>query len=391
MWTDRRWRALSLLLLLSLLDFVPWQAFGEINHSIYIHLPGLQIEISTQDETISDEEMKITFIIEHVKECPFPEEIFIKYLIITIDYPFSPIFYQNTLLYNQSIKGKLSITYTIKTKEYSEAIPIEIEISYIYLGFSPIEGIIEKSYEGIFRFDLTYITDKTREDFLNELAALRRNYTTLNRNYASLKSDYESLTKYLRVQAIALTCLSFIVLALLALAVYFWWKHKTFDKTEGASKEKLKEDILKYKSIKSLEEESLQKVGIYCQNLSSESSQLQNYRSLFLSVEAVLLSLAAALFSINKIEPAWILTALGLTYCVASIVVLKWSRSRVDYWRDRIFEEIKDTEFEEIFKVFRPNYTHKIPSPATPRFWFDVLLPIVTLVLWILILLIIAH
>jgi hypothetical protein len=133
----------------------------------------------------------------------------------------------------------------------------------------------------------------------------------------------------------------------------------------------------------------LQKVEIYQQCLAMENSLLQSYRNLFLTVEVILLTLAVALLTIDKIEYTWIPIAIGLIYCFASVFVFKWGRNRVDYWRDRIFEEIKNTELERIFKVYQPLYIWKIPSLTSPRFWFDFLSPITISMLWISILIIV--
>jgi len=134
-----------------------------------------------------------------------------------------------------------------------------------------------------------------------------------------------------------------------------------------------------------LEKEILQKVEIYQQCLAMENSLLQSYRNLFLTVEVILLTLAVALLTIGKIEYIWISATIGLLYCFASFFILKWGRKRVDYWRDRIFEEVQDTEIEKTFKVYRPLYIWKIPSLVSPRFWFDFISPMIIVTLWILI------
>ena len=136
-----------------------------------------------------------------------------------------------------------------------------------------------------------------------------------------------------------------------------------------------------------LTKETLQKVEIYQQCLGTATSLLQNYRNLFLTIEVVLLTLATVLLTIGKAEYIWILVVIGILYCAASFLVFEWGRKRVDYWRDRIFEEVKETELEKIFKkVYRPIYVWKIPSPISPRFWFDYVSPATAAVLWILIL-----
>lgn len=132
-----------------------------------------------------------------------------------------------------------------------------------------------------------------------------------------------------------------------------------------------------------LEKEILQKVEIYQQCLGTATSLLQNYRNLFLTIEVILLTLAVALLTIGKIEYIGILFVIGIIYCLASIVVFKWGRKRVDYWRDRIFEEVKGTELEKVFRVYQPAYIWKIPSLTSPRFWFDLFSPAMVLLLWI--------
>ena len=129
--------------------------------------------------------------------------------------------------------------------------------------------------------------------------------------------------------------------------------------------------------------ETLQKIEIYQQCLAMENSLLQSYRNLFLTIEVILLTLAVALLTIDKIEYIWVSAVIGIIYCLASVFVFKWGRDRVDYWRDRIFEEVKDTELEKIFKVYQPLYIWKIPSPTSPRFWFEFISPLIITMLWI--------
>jgi len=75
---------------------------------------------------------------------------------------------------------------------------------------------------------------------------------------------------------------------------------------------------------------------------------------------------------------------LGFVYSLAFLFVLSWGRRRVDYWRDRIFEEVKNSELERIFEIYRPSYIGRVPSPISPRFWLDVILPIIITAFWML-------
>lgn len=134
------------------------------------------------------------------------------------------------------------------------------------------------------------------------------------------------------------------------------------------------------------EKDKLQKVGIYQECISMENTLLQNYRALFLGVEVILITLGIGLLTIEKQDYLWIAAGVGMIFCFASVLIFSWGRKRVDYWRDRIFEEVKETDLEKVFEIYKPAYIGMFPSPISPRFWFDVASPIITGAIWILIL-----
>ena len=134
------------------------------------------------------------------------------------------------------------------------------------------------------------------------------------------------------------------------------------------------------------EKDKLQKVGVCLSALGIANSMLMGYRGLFLVIEAILLSLGIGLLAVEKTGYIGILGTLGLIFCFAAFFLFSWGRRRVDYWRDRIFEEVKGTDLEEIFEIYRPTYIWKIPSPVSPRFWLDLLSPTIIVAIWILIL-----
>jgi hypothetical protein len=88
-------------------------------------------------------------------------------------------------------------------------------------------------------------------------------------------------------------------------------------------------------------------------------------------------------FAPRKSQYFWLTVALGLVYCFGSIFILSWGRKRVDYWRDKIFEEVKETNLESIFEIYKPVYLSWLPSPRSPRFWLDVFLPIIIVLFWV--------
>lgn len=132
--------------------------------------------------------------------------------------------------------------------------------------------------------------------------------------------------------------------------------------------------------------DKLQRVGIYQDSLSMENSLLQGYRALFLTFEVILLTLGVGLLALEKEEYILIPIIIGIVFCLASTPIFSWGRRRVDYWRDKIFEEVKGTDIETIFEIYRPVYLWIIPSPTSPRFWFDLISPLIMGLVWILVL-----
>lgn len=131
------------------------------------------------------------------------------------------------------------------------------------------------------------------------------------------------------------------------------------------------------------EKDKVQKVGIYQSCLSMENSLLQSYRTLFLTIEVILLALGIALLTMDRIKYVWMPAGIGMIFCFASIAIFSWGRKRVDYWRDRIFEEIKGIDLEKIFEIYRPIHIWRIPSLVSPRFWFDVISPLTIGIAWL--------
>jgi len=130
-------------------------------------------------------------------------------------------------------------------------------------------------------------------------------------------------------------------------------------------------------------ENKLQRVAIYVACLSLADSMLVGYRNLFLVIETLLFTLAIGLLSIDKVDYLWIPIFLGLIFCFSSFFVFAFAKKRVDYWRDRIFEEIQGTDLQKVFGIYLPVYVWRIPSPSSPRFWFDVLSPVALSIVWI--------
>ena len=126
-----------------------------------------------------------------------------------------------------------------------------------------------------------------------------------------------------------------------------------------------------------------ERLAIYVSCLYGANSMLVSYRSMFLVIETLLFTLGMY-FSAKKGLYFWMTVILGLVYCLAFLFILSWGRKRVDYWRDRIFEEVKNSELEKIFEIYKPSYIRRVPSPISPRFWLDITLPIIITAFWIL-------
>lgn len=137
-----------------------------------------------------------------------------------------------------------------------------------------------------------------------------------------------------------------------------------------------------------MSQQKAQRVEIFQQCLSMENSLLQSYRSLFLTFEVILLTLGVGLLAMGKEGYILIPVIIGLVFCFAFWPISSWGRGRVDYWRDIIFGEVQGTYLEEIFEIYRPVNIWLIPSPASPRFWFDVVSPVIMGTIWVIVLLI---
>ena len=133
-------------------------------------------------------------------------------------------------------------------------------------------------------------------------------------------------------------------------------------------------------------EDMLQRISIYVACLGIADQMLIAYRALFLVIETLFLAFAIGLLTIKEIRYNWILASIGLVLCISFFFLSSWGRKRVDYWRDKIFEEAKGTDLEKVFKIYQPIYTWRIPSPFSPRFWLDLLLPVMITIMWIFLL-----
>jgi hypothetical protein len=140
-------------------------------------MEGLKIFVKAPDEAKVNEEFNVKLSIYS------PSEIYVKSLTVSFGSSWSPI-YEETLFYEQKIEKEFSKTYVLKTSDYGK-LPCTITIYYVMWKDTPYE----RSYEETFELDLTYVTDKTRE----ELENVYWNYTLLKSEYESLKTDYGAL------------------------------------------------------------------------------------------------------------------------------------------------------------------------------------------------------
>ena len=178
-------RILSLMLFVLLFSLTISQAFGIRHHFELenLHFNGLEIEVVAPDEAKVNEEFIVKFDIY-----PY-SKIFVNYLTVTFDAPYGEI-YEETLLYQQYVETRFLKNIVLNSGEEGR-VHCTIEISYVkWKGTS-----VEESYYDEFLFDLTYVTDKTREELKNDYNNLYWNYSTLSYNYTSLKSDYNDLKR----------------------------------------------------------------------------------------------------------------------------------------------------------------------------------------------------
>jgi hypothetical protein len=149
----------------------------EICYSI-LHLDseGLIIDVEAPDEAKVNEGFYI--------ELNFRPHGYIYIVSLTVTFSCSgTTIYKETILTEQYIYEEFSKTYLIKTK-YPGRIKCTIDAGYRFPTQSSIEGYAEET-----QLDLTYVTNKTRE----ELENVYWNYTSLKSEYESLKTDYEAL------------------------------------------------------------------------------------------------------------------------------------------------------------------------------------------------------
>jgi len=203
-------KILSLMLLVLLFSSTLSQAFGEINH--YLNLQGLTIEIDAPDEAKVNEEFNVRLIVHP------SSKIYVKSLTVTFN-----SFYEKTLLYQQNVSEEFLKIFSLKATTYGKIFCI-IEISYVRWKGTQFE----ESYEETFKFDLTDITDKTREE--------------LERDYNSLNDEVQEEKK--RTEIFFLTT---IILFLLVIPdIYLDWKlEKEIEKEKRKSGEQKEEGSIK--------------------------------------------------------------------------------------------------------------------------------------------------
>jgi hypothetical protein len=170
------------MLLILLFSSTLSQAFGEINH--YLYLKGFTIEVEAPDEAKAGEDFNVKLTIDID---PLYSEIYINSMIVSFGPSYNP-FYKEVWFYHQGISEDFSKTYSLKTKDYGRVLCI-IKISYVIdKGTS-----YEENYEEDFWLDLTYVTYKTREELEDDYYNISFKYNSLSYEYDSLKKDYDKL------------------------------------------------------------------------------------------------------------------------------------------------------------------------------------------------------
>lgn len=127
-----------------------------------------------------------------------------------------------------------------------------------------------------------------------------------------------------------------------------------------------------------------EKISIYLRAFSMENSLLQSYRSLFTGIEAALFAFVFAL--IKLFNGRWVLGigVCGILIGVMWIIVCRAKGKDVDLWRDSILAETKEkNEIKDCFTYL--NGKSIFSGGKVARIWFNLIMPFLIILLWILI------
>jgi hypothetical protein len=237
------------MLLVLLLSLTLSQAFGEISH--HLNLEGLIIDVEAPDEAKVNEGFYV--------ELNFRPHGYIYIVSLTVTFSCSgTTIYKETILTEQYIYEEFSKTYLIKTK-YPGRIKCTIDAGYRFPTQSLIEGYAEET-----QLDLTYVTNKTREELENDYNSLHSDYNSLYYNYSLLKNDYNHLKsdyeklegdynslneefkeQYKKATTFSLTTIMFSASTFIFLAstIYLTWKIRR--KEQRKSSEQKEEGLIK--------------------------------------------------------------------------------------------------------------------------------------------------
>lgn len=130
---------------------------------------------------------------------------------------------------------------------------------------------------------------------------------------------------------------------------------------------------------KSVNSELLNEFQLYLQAITSQDALLQSYRILFLTLEAILFALAFALLSIGLERFLWFPVLFGILFSILWIIICNHRGWIIDQIKKEAENLVNNTRLERLFKK-----AYRMPGEKTvPRFTFNILLPLIAVVLWL--------
>ena len=131
-----------------------------------------------------------------------------------------------------------------------------------------------------------------------------------------------------------------------------------------------------------------EKVNIFLRAMSMENSLLQSYRALFLALEAALIAAGFALIRLSEGKSivgvgiaGLVIGIAGLVISVMWIIVCHAKGNDVDKWRDRLLEVTKEGDLLGHFFYMKSGFS--LAGGRVARYWFNLIMPILIIVLWI--------
>jgi len=124
-----------------------------------------------------------------------------------------------------------------------------------------------------------------------------------------------------------------------------------------------------------------EEVNIFLKVMSMENSLLQSYRTLFLALEAALIAAGFALIQLfGEKGMVWVGIA-GLAVGVIWIVVCHAKGKDVDEWRGRLLQATQKGDLQGYFSYMESGF--RLAGGRIARYWFNWIMPILIIGLWI--------